>query len=78
METTVELDSRRSAYVEVTLLWQRDTDQLLVTVRDNRTGEVLEIPVAAGDQAMHAFRHPYAYAASIGVCQQAKPVSTAG
>ena len=66
METTVELDGRRSAYVEVTLLWQRETDQLVVTVRDDRTGEVLEIPVA-GDQAMHAFRHPYAYAASIGV-----------
>ena len=66
MEATVELDYRRGADIEVSLLWRRHADQLIVTVRDNRTGEVLEIPAAA-DQALQAFRHPYAYAAAIGV-----------
>jgi hypothetical protein len=66
VEPTVELDYRRGAEVEVSLLWHRHTNQLSVTVRDNGTGEVLEIPVAA-DRALHAFRHPYAYATSIGV-----------
>jgi hypothetical protein len=61
--TTVELDYRRGADIEVSLLWHRHTDRLVVVVRDDRTGAVLEIPVAP-DRAMHAFRHPYAYAAS--------------
>ncbi|HZC69328.1 MAG TPA: hypothetical protein VE442_01415 [Jatrophihabitans sp.] len=66
MEPTVELDHRRSADIEVSLLWQRDTNRLVVTARDHRTGAVLEIPVAP-DQARNAFLHPYAYAASIGI-----------
>jgi hypothetical protein len=63
---TVELDYRRGADIEVSLLWDRSTDQLIVTVRDNRTGELREIPVAS-DQALQAFRHPYAYAASLAI-----------
>jgi hypothetical protein len=66
VETLVELDYRRGADIEVRLLWHRGSNRLVVTARDNRTGEVLHIPVASG-QALHAFRHPYAYAASIGI-----------
>ena len=62
VEPTVELDYRRGAEIEVSLLWHRDTGRLSVTVRDNSTGEMLRIPVAA-DKALHAFHHPYAYAA---------------
>lgn len=64
--STVELDCRRGADIEVRLLWHRNTDQIIVTARDYRTGELLEIPVAA-ENALHAFRHPYAYAASAGI-----------
>jgi hypothetical protein len=64
--TTVELDYRHGAGIEVSLLWHRHTDQLIVMARDNHTGELLEIPVAH-EQALHAFRHPYAYATSVGI-----------
>lgn len=68
MDTTaVELDYRRGADIEVTLLWHRHSDELVVMARDNRSGEVLEIPVPH-DQALHAFRHPYAYAAARPSC----------
>lgn len=64
--TIVELDYRRGADIEVRLLWDRRTDELAVIARDDRTGEVVRIPVAH-DQAMQAFRHPYAYARSARV-----------
>ena len=76
METaTVELDYRRGVEIEVSLLWRRHTDQIIVTVRDNRTGGLLEIPVAP-EQAMHAFQHPYAYAASVGIDLPARTAPT--
>ena len=67
--TTVELDCRHDAGIEVSLLWHRHTDQLVVIARDNRTGELLEIPVAHS-HALRAFRHPYAYATSVGIDHQ--------
>ncbi len=67
MDTTrAELDHRTSDTVEVSLLWHRDLDAVSLTIRDRRSGKSLEIPVAR-DRALQAFRHPFAYAASIGV-----------
>ncbi|HET8977365.1 MAG TPA: hypothetical protein VFN87_04355 [Solirubrobacteraceae bacterium] len=55
-----ELDHRTSDGIDVTLLWNPVTDQVLVSVYDRRTGEMFELPVAGAD-ALSAFQHPYAY-----------------
>jgi hypothetical protein len=58
-----ELASRTSNGLEVTLLWQRDhQDSVHVRVIDARTDEAFELTVA-GENALEAFYHPYAYAA---------------
>jgi hypothetical protein len=57
-----ELASRTSNGLEVTLLWRRDHDNVHVRVIDARTEEAFELTVA-GENALDAFYHPYAYAA---------------
>ena len=61
-----ELDSRSNDGVEVTLLWQTGTDELVVEVVDTKLGDAFRLAVDAAD-ALDAFHHPYAYAASRGV-----------
>jgi hypothetical protein len=62
----VELDCRHSGAVDVSLLWHRDLGAVSLTIRDSQSGHSLELPVAH-DRALQAFKHPFAYAASIGV-----------
>jgi hypothetical protein len=67
MDTTVvELDNRSSGPFEVSLLWHRDLEIASVTIRDRRSGRSLELPVVH-DRALLAFKHPFAYAASRGI-----------
>jgi hypothetical protein len=67
MDTTIlELDHRKSGPFEVSLLWHRDIEIVSLTIRDNRSGRSLELPVVH-DRAMQAFKHPFAAAASFGV-----------
>ena len=63
---TQELDFRSSDGLEVSLRWEPETSRVTVSVFDLKTGDDFEIEVS-GDQAMDAFQHPYAYAASNGV-----------
>ena len=56
-----ELDRRTSDGIDVRLLWNSVTDQVVVAVHDARTDASFELQVAAGD-ALFAFHHPYAYA----------------
>ncbi len=58
-----ELAQRRSAADEVLLLWHPDTDRVELSVRDLATGANLRIEIAPGN-AIDAFHHPYAYAAT--------------
>ena len=58
---TRELDHRRSDGIEVTLLWNTRTDDVLVAV-DERDGGRFEFTVHPAE-ALEAFHHPYAYAA---------------
>jgi hypothetical protein len=60
-KTIRELDHRTSQGIDVRLLWNSLTDQVLVAVHDARTDASFELQVAAGD-ALFAFHHPYAYA----------------
>jgi hypothetical protein len=58
-----ELASRTSGGIEVTLLWNRRSDELTVCVSDSHTRAYFELP-APRDNALHVFHHPYAYAAA--------------
>ncbi len=55
-----ELDRRSSGGVEVTLLWSERTGAVFVAVEDRRIGKGFQVAVDPAD-ALHAFRHPYAY-----------------
>jgi hypothetical protein len=63
---TRELDFRSNDALEVALLWQPETNRLSVTVFDAKTGDDFVLEVTPED-AMDAFHHPYAYAASRGL-----------
>jgi hypothetical protein len=58
-----ELAQRLSAADEVLLLWHPDTDRVELYVRDLATGADFRIEIAPGN-AIDAFNHPYAYAAT--------------
>ncbi len=61
-----ELAHRLSDGLEVTLLWQKFTDTLTITVSDERSGAYFEL-AAAPEQALDVFTHPYAHAAFRGL-----------
>ncbi len=61
----VELAHRAGDGVEIRLFWHRPTNRVFVTVLDSRTGESFQLDVA-GDRALEAFYHPYAFASDRG------------
>jgi hypothetical protein len=61
-----ELAHRANDGVEVVLFWYHGTNELTVTVSDERTGAYFEL-AAEPEHALDVFNHPYAYAASSGV-----------
>jgi hypothetical protein len=63
IETRKELSHRASNGIEVTLFWKKPTTRVIVEVLDTRLGESFEFEVEGGN-ALDAFHHPYAYAAS--------------
>jgi hypothetical protein len=64
-----ELAHRESDGVEVVLFWHQPTNDLTVSVSDERTGAYFELP-AEPHQALDVFYHPYAHAACRGVPYQ--------
>lgn len=63
--TTVrELDRRAGDGIVVRLLWNPQTSRVSIEVDDQRSGDSLEFEVD-GSEALSAFHHPYAYAASL-------------
>jgi hypothetical protein len=63
---TRELDHRSNDGLEVALHWQPATNRISVSVFDSKTGDDFDLEVDPAE-AMDAFHHPYAYAASRGV-----------
>ena len=63
---TRELDFRSADGLEVALLWQPETNGITVKVFDAKSGDDFDLDVEPAD-AMDAFHHPYAYAASRGL-----------
>jgi hypothetical protein len=61
-----ELDHRKNEGVEISLLWNRSDNSLAVLLVDTRLNRRVEFPVA-GEDALDAFNHPYAYAAFRGL-----------
>jgi hypothetical protein len=61
VEGYVDIASRRSGAIEVTLLWDESESRLLVAAHDELTGEDIEIPVDR-DNAAEVYRHPFAHA----------------
>jgi hypothetical protein len=61
-----ELAHRATDGLEVILFWDEATNELTVSVSDERTGAYFEL-AAAPDQALAVFYHPYAHAAFTGV-----------
>src|SRR3954462_4698476 len=57
-----ELDSRSADGIQVALLWRPGDPDVTVRVDDVKTGVRFELPVPGRD-ALHAFHHPFAYAA---------------
>lgn len=65
--TPKELALRRNGTCEVALLWSRKTHRAAVKLEDVATGAAFELPLAADDDPLDVFDHPYAYAASRGI-----------
>jgi hypothetical protein len=63
LTTWTELSSRTNDGLEVTLLWSRSSGRVKVAVSDSKLGDRFELHVACAD-ALAAFYHPFAYAAS--------------
>jgi hypothetical protein len=61
-----ELAHRATDGLEVILFWDEATNDLTVSVSDERTGAYFEL-AAEPDQALAVFYHPYAHAAFRGV-----------
>jgi hypothetical protein len=61
-----ELAHRANDGLEVVLFWHQITNELTVSVSDDRNGAYFEL-AAEPDQALDIFDHPYAHAASRGL-----------
>ena len=59
---TRELDARGADGIDVRLLWHPTTGTVSISVFDTKHEEAFEVVVDSED-AMDAFRHPFAYAA---------------
>jgi hypothetical protein len=73
---SLELDRRQSDGIDVSLMWNRVSGALTVTVFDVKTGDYFELPAPA-ESALDVFRHPFAYAAHRGVYLQEEPALAA-
>jgi hypothetical protein len=58
----LELATRTSGEIEISLRWNREEDRLVVVVDDPATEEVFEL-AARRDNALEVFYHPFAYMA---------------
>jgi hypothetical protein len=62
-----ELHSRINDGIHVRLLWGPDDGRVAVTVTDTKTGGNFAFDVLDPGRAMHAFTHPFVYAARYGI-----------
>jgi hypothetical protein len=60
-----ELDHRTNDGIDVTLFWSKASNRVTISVFHARSATPLEFEVDGAD-ALDAFNHPYAYAATSG------------
>lgn len=60
--TVEELAFREADGISVSLWWVRETNQVRILVEDEKYEHSFELEVAAGENPMDVFRHPFAYA----------------
>lgn len=65
ISTTRELAERFSGADEILLLWHPESERIELSVLDRATGTGFRMGLAPED-ALDAFYHPYAYAATRG------------
>ena len=76
--TTTELTDRRELAhrtndaIDVTLFWSKASNRVTISVLHARSATALEFEVDGAD-ALDAFNHPYAYAATSGARDIATP-----
>jgi hypothetical protein len=76
--TTTELTDRRELAhrtndgIDVTLFWSKASNRVTISVVHARSATALEFEVDGAD-ALDAFNHPYAYAATSGARHIATP-----
>jgi predicted lipase len=76
--TTTELIGRRELAhrtndgIDVTLFWSKASNRVTISVLHTRSATALEFDVDGAD-ALDAFNHPYAYAATSGARHIATP-----
>ena len=76
--TTIELPERRELAhrtndgIDVTLFWSKASNRVTISVFHARSATALEFEVDGAD-ALDAFNHPYAYAATRGARHIATP-----
>lgn len=61
ISTAVELDSRRSEKLTITLWWVRGTIDTYVTIADLELGSLDVVGVPAGVGPNQVYNHPFAY-----------------
>jgi hypothetical protein len=76
-DVLAELASRETHGLEVTLLWDKRDERLVVVVDDARTGTSFALLARDGKEALDAFYHPFAYAAAHGVVQPSRDLPVA-
>lgn len=57
-----ELDTRTDTFVTVSLLWDDETNEVMIDLSSDSSEEIFVIPP---EDAMRAFHHPFVYAAGI-------------
>jgi hypothetical protein len=62
-----ELAHRSNDGVDITLLWEQESDSLSVAVHDERSATSLVLVVENGTEGLDVFRHPFPHAAWRGV-----------
>jgi hypothetical protein len=67
-----ELAHRTNDGIDVTLLWSKASNRITISVFHARSATTLEFEVDGAD-ALDAFNHPYAYAATAGAHHIATP-----
>ena len=69
-----ELAQRENDGIEISLVWNRQSNGLTVFVCDTRTHDLLELEVEPAE-ALDVFRHPYAFAAFRGLMGDAEALA---